>query len=301
MGKKEYKGKLFDVRKDRLDLRDRTYRPVLKSLPKSYPNVTHIDEVIKCYRADEMVLDQGEDGACTGYALAAVINYLIWEKKIRDNYLDFLENPLVVKSQQVSPTMLYNLARIYDEWDGEDYEGSSCRGAMKGWHKHGVCSKAYWTEDMEEPKRGWEKESIKKPLGAYYRVDKESINDMQSALCEVGALYVSATVHDGWWEILDQDFKEREDINRDVPHIPYDPFPKGNHAFVIVGYTSHGFIVQNSWGQKWGNCGFGVLTYKDWLDHGLDAWVAVMGVPIEMGQLQKLFLTFRFHLYIMNT
>ena len=283
MGKKEYKGKLLDVRKDRLDLRDRTYRPVLKSLPESYPNVTHIDEVIKCYRADKMVLDQGENGACTGYALAAVINYLIWEKKIKANYLDFLENPLVVNTQQVSPKMLYNLARIYDEWDGEDYEGSSCRGAMKGWHKHGVCSKVCWDDDMDEPKKGWEKESIEKPLGAYYRVEKESINDMQSALCEVGALYVSAVVHDGWWELLEQDFKEIEDINRDIPHIPYDPFPKGNHAFVIVGYTRYGFIVQNSWGQKWGNCGFSVLTYKDWLDNGLDAWVAVMGVPIEMG------------------
>ncbi|MBU1668992.1 C1 family peptidase [bacterium] len=283
MGQKEYKGKLLDVRKDRLDLRDRTYRPVLKSLAESYPNVTDIDEIIKCYRADELVLDQGEEGSCSGYALAAVINYLIWKKKILKDYKNFLENPLVVNSQQVSSKMLYNLARIYDEWDGEDYEGSSCRGAMKGWHKHGVCSKACWDNDMDEPQEGWEKESIEKPLGAYYRVEKKSINDMQSALCEVGALYVSAVVHDGWWELLDQDFHEIKDINSDIPHIPYDAFPKGNHAFVIIGYTRHGFIVQNSWGQRWGNCGFAVLTYKDWLANSLDAWVAVMGVPVEMG------------------
>ena len=36
--------------------------------------------------------------------------------------------------------MFYELAKLYDEWPGQDYEGSSCRGALKGWHKHGVCS-----------------------------------------------------------------------------------------------------------------------------------------------------------------
>lgn len=276
MGTKEYRDKLFDVRKDRLDLRDRTYRPFLRSLPEFYPNVTHIDEVIQSYRMANMVLDQGKNGACSGYALAAVINYLIWEKKMRTNVS-------IQENQQVSPQMLYNLARIYDEWDGEDYEGSSCRGAMKGWHKHGVCLQESWSANMEEPKEGWDKESIEKPLGAYYRVDKESINDMQSALCEVGALYVSAAIHDGWWELIEQkDTRTIKDINRDIPLIPYDDFPKGNHAFIMVGYTRHGFIVQNSWGEDWGNCGFAILTYKDWLTNALDAWVAVMGVPIDM-------------------
>jgi hypothetical protein len=36
--------------------------------------------------------------------------------------------------------------------------------------------------------------------------------------------------------------------------------------------------VQNSWGKKWGAGGFAVLTYADWLAHGMDAWVIAMGV-----------------------
>ena len=40
--------------------------------------------------------------------------------------------------------MLYEMAKRYDEWPGEDYDGSSARGAMKGWHKHGVCSDEHW-------------------------------------------------------------------------------------------------------------------------------------------------------------
>ncbi len=284
MGKKTYKNRLLDARKDRLDLRDRVYRPVLKSLPPSYPNVTHMDEVIKCYRDDDMILDQGESGACTGYALASVINYLLWERAIKKNYLDFIDYPLEVKSKKVSSKMLFNLARIYDEWDGEDYEGSSCRGAMKGWHKHGVCPEEYWIFENDEPKNNWELESVEHPLGAYYRVEKESIADIQSALCEVGALYASATVHDGWWEVSCNQEGDILDVERDLPKIIHEVFPRGNHAFVIVGYTRYGFIIQNSWGKTWGNCGFALLSYHDWLANGLDVWVSVMGVPVEVNR-----------------
>jgi hypothetical protein len=73
------------------------------------------------------ILDQGARGACTGYGLATVANYLQLRRRV------------IPTRSPVSPRMLYTMARRYDEWPGEDYEGSSARGAMKGWHKHGVC------------------------------------------------------------------------------------------------------------------------------------------------------------------
>jgi len=276
MGQTSYKNRLLDVRKDRLDLRDRLYRPLLNSLPPSYPQVEHLDEVIRIYRTEKMILDQGSSGACTGYALASVINYLLWSRALK-------QSRGAIKGVKVSPKMLFNLARIYDEWEGEDYTGSSCRGAMKGWHKHGVCPESYWYFDDPEPSKGWERASVEHPLGAYYRVEKDSIADMQSALCEVGALYASASIHDGWWSVkscLGVDAPLH--LDRDLPKIVYDTFPRGNHAFMIVGYTRYGFILQNSWGEGWGNCGFALLSYEDWLANGLDVWVAVMGVPVEV-------------------
>jgi len=56
---------------------------------------------------------------------------------------------------------------------------------------------------------------------------------------------------------------------------------RGGHAFALVGYDDNGFIVQNSWGGTWGYLGFARLTYADWLANGVDAWVAVMGVPVK--------------------
>ncbi len=280
MGKKSYKKRLLDVRQDRLDLRDRVYHPLLKSLDANYPKSTYINHMLTCYREENLILDQGDNGACSGYALASVINYLLWKRDNEDPIKEQTEKDK--KSEMVSPKMLFNLARIYDEWDGEDYEGSSCRGAMKGWHKHGVCSEKYWEFDQDEPLKGWDTNSIEKPLGAYYRVNKDSIADIQAALCEVGALYVSASIHDGWWELNNYKDKNIEDVEHDLPTIPFEAFPQGNHAFVIVGYTRHGFIIQNSWGKAWGNCGFAILSYKEWLQNGLDVWVAVMGVPIDI-------------------
>ncbi len=70
-----------------------------------------------------MILDQGNSGACTGYALATVINYILWKDIVSKNYKEFLESPLGFEIKKVSQKMLFNLARIYDEWDGEDYEG----------------------------------------------------------------------------------------------------------------------------------------------------------------------------------
>jgi len=275
VGKTLYKKRLLDIRQDRLDLRDRVYQPVLISLPATYPDTSYLNNVLQRYRKNNMILNQGDNGACSGYALASVINYLLWKREVEKEDSE-------VSMEMVSTKMLFNLARIYDEWDGEDYEGSSCRGAMKGWHKHGVCSENYWAFDKDEPTKGWEADSIEKPLGAYYRVKKDSISDMQSALCEVGALYVSAAIHDGWWELNNSKDRTIKNIDEDLPKIEYQSFPLENHAFVIVGYTRQGFIIQNSWGKRWGNCGFAVLSYKEWLANGLDVWVAVMGVPIDI-------------------
>jgi hypothetical protein len=243
----------------------------LISLEREYPPAPLVDKYLPKYCDDGMILNQGEEGACTGFGLAAVINYLYWERAQRSNGA---ESP-----PRVSMRMLYHMARLYDEWDGEDYEGSSCRGAMKGWHHHGICTEELWPYDgsgkarFVQPKDGWDKDATERPLGAYYRINKDSLLEMQAAIGEVHAIYASATVHEGWW---------LKKTNRLTAIAMEGKKEVGGHAFAIVGYRPDGFIIQNSWGPRWGYRGFAVLTYPDWLQNGMDAWVAVLGAPVEV-------------------
>lgn len=259
---------VLDARPDKLDLRDLPYRPPLTNLPDRYPSPQRVAEYLPMYFDCDLILDQGKEGACTGFGLAAVINYLLW-----------LRSGKRMKAEsRASPWMLYRLARFYDEWPGEDYEGSSCRGALKGWHRHGVCLHTLWSLDGELVESDWAVDALQRPLGVYYRVEKGSVVDIQSAICNTGAVYVSANVHQGW-DLRKTKLKSPAHETLPVVETPSRP-QFGGHAFALVGYNERGFIVQNSWGREWGAGGFAVLPYEDWVVNGTDAWAVALGAPI---------------------
>jgi Papain family cysteine protease len=265
------------VKTDPVDLRDLPYRPPLGSLPVVYPAPNIVAKFWPAYSS--FVLNQGQEGACTGFGLACMVNYLKFTQAL-STYLSTGSKVKfnAKKIEPVSPRMLYEFARRYDEFDGDDYEGSSCRGALKGWHKHGVCTEAQWPYAGLTPAVGdWAEQALDNTLGVYYRVDKNNLVDMQAAIADVGAVFVSAEVHGGW----NLAAIHKAPSHDALPEIKYDRSKKndGAHAFAIVGYNRNGFIVQNSWGLDWGLNGFAVLTYSDWLANGMDAWVGTLGVP----------------------
>lgn len=275
----------LDARPDRLDLRDRPYMPRVACLPPRWPRDGDIGRFLKGYTDSGRIRDQGQEGACTGFGLACVINHLYFRQTLEQCGLDMAA---AVKQMPplVSERMLYHLARFYDEWPGEDYDGSSCRGALKGWHKHGVCADAKWpywsgagrkrSSRFVPPAPDWDADAVHRPLGVYYRIDRNSVVDMMAAIFEVGAIYVSGNVHQGW--AVPSASRRTLPSHDNLPLIQYQA-GTGGHAFALVGYNEHGFVVQNSWGEAWGHGGFAVLPYRDWVDNGTDAWVCALGVP----------------------
>ncbi len=250
-GPKTKSGRKVNVRPDTFDFRDRMFEPTLAEVPESI-------DLAGYQKIRVPVLDQGSEGACTGFGLATVVNYLLRTRK---------HDP---DKKQVSPWMLYYLAKRYDEWQGENYEGSSARGAMKGWQKHGACTSELFNKSDATLKPAAAKEATKRPLGGYFRVNHKDLVAMHCAIAEVGVLYATASVHDGWDEVkADGIIKYRE---RNL----------GGHAFAIVAYDDEGFWIQNSWGPKWGKKGFARINYDDWLANGTDVWVARLGVPVKL-------------------
>ncbi|MEQ8205336.1 MAG: C1 family peptidase, partial [Woeseia sp.] len=226
------------------DFRDWTYQPALVQLANEIERPTRLH-----------ILDQGSEGSCTGFALAAVVN---------------LQRAQCRRRGTVSPRMLYEMAKRHDEWRGDSYDGSSCRGAIKGWYNMGVCLDRTWP--YKDGKQGMltikaAKEARENTLGAYYRLGTR-VSDFHAALNETGVIFCSADIHAGWSK-----------PSRKTGIIPLRDEPEGAHAFSIVGYNNKGFWIQNSWGRKWGQEGTALWLYEDWQHHLLDAWVLRLALP----------------------
>jgi len=254
----------FDARPDTVDFRDRMFVPTLIEVPEELT----LEAYEKRLGGKALILDQGEEGACSGFALAATCNYLLRARKVHPS------------RTPVSPHMLYETAKLYDEWRGENYEGSSARGAMKGWHKHGVCSARLWPLKLGQLNQAITREraddAAQRPLGAYFRVNHKDIVAMHAALAEVGIVFVTSMVHKGWGKV------------KKDGRVPQDSHLVGAHAFAIVGYDQRGFWFQNSWADDWGHHGFGHVTYADWLDNGRDVWVARLGAPVIIDEARSI-------------
>lgn len=252
----------LNLRPDPPDLRDRMYSPTLSSL-RAKVNAFAYDESTWTAR----VSNQGKRAACTGFALATMVKILVDQ---RYQGSDKHDPPPKVK---YSPLMLYAMARKYDDVPGEDPRiGSTIRGAMKAWHKHGACSEAAWgnTDKPSDP-RAWMSDAFQTPLGAYYRVDHTSIPDLHAAIADTGVVLVSANIHSGW---STPEADGSINFNSSVTN-------EGGHAFLIVGYDEKGFWIQNSWNRTWGRNGFARLSYADWRANGWDAWIGQLGVQIS--------------------
>jgi hypothetical protein len=249
----------LDAFPDRIDLRDWAYQPALIGLP---------DTLVNC-AAVPIILDQGNEGACTGFALSATINLLLARRGVK---------------RVASPRMLYEMARCHDEWPGENYSGSSARGAMKGWASHGVCERKQWPDTLQGRSHldtGISKEALATPCGAYYRVKHREVRDVHAALNETGAVFCTMMVHDGWDDPGKIKIKiSAEGHSHTFPVIQRKGRASSGHAIALVGYGREGFIVQNSWGKKWGSNGFALLPYEDFMLHATDVWVAQLGVPL---------------------
>lgn len=239
------------AREDAPDFRDYVYQPALLNL----------DNYLDAPRGLN-IRDQGKEGSCTGFGLAAVIDRLIKESKRKHKG----------KEITVSARMLYDMAKRYDEWSGENYSGSSCRGALKGWYNMGVCREELYPDDAAGG-TGFTVDAAKdarsNTIGAYYRLGNR-ISDYHAALMEVGAIFCSASVHAGW---------DEGQVDSKSGEIPFHKKALGGHAFAIVGYNGKGFWIQNSWGEKWGKNGTALWTYEDWLANVQDAWVFRMALP----------------------
>lgn len=163
--------------------------------------------VFRYWRDDAAFLDQGEQPHCVGYAWAHwLINY-----------------PL---SQFIYPSGIYRVAQHLDEWDGQDYEGTSVRAGAKVLQELGFISEYRWAWSLE-------------PL-----VD---------TLLEVGPVVIGVDWHADMMEPDRSGFLHASGA------------VDGGHAVLLNGVDTKArkLRVKNSWSRAWGNDGRAWLSFED--------------------------------------
>lgn len=242
------------IRPDAPDVRDQWYEPVVH--PGGLPAAVRPDGYQRY--VDVTWHQRGEE--CTGFALAAIANYTL-RRAVDDPALP-----------SVSRRMLYEVAQIHD---GKDFrEGSTLRGALKGWRLTGVARDDLWPYDPDDEDGAIHGgldlarvlDARHRPLLGYRRIRCADLDAIKDALASGHALFAAATLHVGWYRLF------MPEVDPVIRRRPADE-DKGGHAVVIVGYDEEGLWVHNSWGPEWGVEGYAVLPYDDWLASGLDVWV----------------------------
>lgn len=241
---------------DRADSRDQIYQPRLIPVPPATTTLPNLP-----------IGNQRHEGSCAAFAVAAAIEHQL-SRASRSEPGD--------RQFTASIRMLDRMARGYDEWLDDAGDGTSLRAVLKGFYHNGVCLEKNSPYYPGRPDffltRALAREARDLTLGAYQRVPLV-LDDLRRAVEELGAVIVSAEVHDGWDQAKDG-------------VITYDPLappenPPRRHAFLIVGYDTDGFIIQNSRGPSWGGYmdrgqqypGLARWTYEDWAANCCDAWV----------------------------
>ncbi len=164
--------------------------------------------------------------------------------------------------------MLYELGRKYDLFPKDppdQIEGTTLAAALRGLRLHGVCSEATWKrlgldslttipdELAVEAARNRPAEIVPVPV---------DIPAIQAALVRDGPVVVAAAITKAW----EKPVAVRSPQGGSVAVIRTSDRNRqtlGGHAFAIAGYNDQGFLVQNSWGPRWGRKGFATWPYAD--------------------------------------
>lgn len=217
-----------------------------------------LKEVIDLSAAIGPIRDQGQEGATVGFSVAYSL-----QAAIKSKY---------GKVEQLSPRGIYVLARKYDEYEGDNYEGTSVTGGLKALKAVGAYTEAQWPYKKDDPSL-----SIPPNIKPVYRLSKfkqlsKDVQAIVQALQNGEVPIATITVTDDFGTVSSDG---RVVIRSTLEH--------GGHSVAIVGYDPNKaeFKFANMWGNDWGLKGFGIIRDSD-----LKKILIDLHVPVEVDSLR---------------
>jgi C1A family cysteine protease len=189
--------------------------------------------------------DQGATGSCVGWATADGL--LRWH---------FVSAARAPKSPKLSPRFTWMAAKETDQYVAQpttfiETDGTSLKAALDVSRKWGAVSNTVLPFESGKLYDGevatFYAISTQLKIAAYFNLGT-NLSDWRQWIAHNGPILTRLNV-DSTWDNATQT-KGRMTTYRPAT-------VRGGHAVALVGYTSRGFIVRNSWGTSWGDKGFG--------------------------------------------
>lgn len=183
------------------------------------------------------IRDTGPEGTTVGFSIAYALQAAVKEK--------------TGEALTLSPRGIYVLAKKYDEWPGEDYEGTSVVGGLKAVREIGAYLEEDWPYESKTKPKTARKPSYK--ISAYSEL--RGIEQFLNALREKKVIVAAIQVTDG--------FDKTDKDGKVTIKLPLKSM--GAKTICIVGYNEETaeFKFANDWGRAWGKGGFGLIKDTD--------------------------------------
>jgi len=183
------------------------------------------------------VKNQGRIGSCVGHSGRVVYG----------DTLDF-------DGKEPSAMWIYKKGKIHDPFPGEDYSGTTIKGACRGLIKEGCCEEKFWPYvDNEDAQmlEGAAENAAQYKIDAYYTIPKQNHDLIKKALLKE-TLWTSFRVHRHFY------YTPKSGIVDSEKYLASDNV--GGHAVAMTGWKIIDgdlyWEFQNSWGKYFGDRGF---------------------------------------------
>ena len=194
------------------------------------------------------VEDQGNLGSCTAQAVAGLVEYL--ERWAKSEYID------------VSRLFLYKVTRKLYNLEGDT--GAYLRGTMKALRLFGACPESYYPYDIkrfdDEPPAFCYAFAQNYQGLVYYRLDSSDVS-REDVLLRARSLLAKGVPFVFGFSVYSSIEQEIVTRTGEIPYPSSGDKLLGGHAVMAVGYDSSEkvFLIRNSWGNSWGDGGYGAL------------------------------------------